>query len=73
MKVAYITGCAGFIGSHITEYFLARNWIIRGIDKMTYASDEAIIQEFEKKYENFYFEKKDINDIDHIPIVTGKQ
>lgn len=35
-----ITGCAGFIGSHVTEYFLKdQNYNVFGIDKLTYAGN----------------------------------
>ena len=40
MKVVYVTGCLGFIGSYITRTCLKKDWYVRGIDKMTYASNE---------------------------------
>ena len=33
-----ITGCAGFIGSHVTDRFLTNGHTITGVDKLTYAS-----------------------------------
>ena len=66
MKYIYVTGWAGFIGSYVTEYFLKLGWIVRGIDKMTYASDKGIIDMFKEEYPNFTFEEKDINDLDHL-------
>jgi len=63
MKVVYITGCLGFMGSYVTRACLKKGWHVRGVDKITYASNENLLQEF-KKYENFVFEKKDINDLD---------
>lgn len=33
MKIAVVTGFAGFIGSHFTKYLLERGWIVYGIDK----------------------------------------
>ena len=67
MKYIYVTGCAGFIGSYVTEYFLKLGWIVRGIDKMTYASDKNVINMFKEEYEGqFTFEEKDINDLDHL-------
>ena len=61
-KIVYVTGCLGFIGSYVTRACLERGWYVRGIDKLTYASDEDLIKEF-NKYDNFIFEQKDINDL----------
>jgi len=62
MKVVYITGCLGFIGSYITRLCLNKGWYVKGIDKMTYAANEDLLKEF-NKYDNFSFIKTDINDI----------
>ena len=62
MKVVYVTGCLGFIGSYVTRKCLQKGWMVRGIDKITYAADVGLLDEF-KKYPNFFFEKKDIKDI----------
>lgn len=44
MKVL-ITGVAGFIGSHVANYFIKHtNWDIIGIDGLTYASDVTRIK-----------------------------
>ena len=53
--IVYITGCCGFIGSYISEYFLKAGFIVRGVDKMTYASDEGVLNMLQG-YDNFYFE-----------------
>lgn len=37
-KMVVITGCKGFIGSHLTELCLEKGWDVYGIDKMTYAA-----------------------------------
>lgn len=62
MKIVYVTGCLGFIGSYVTRECLKKGWYVRGVDKITYASDESLLDEF-FQYPNFAFEKKDINDI----------
>lgn len=62
MKIVYVTGCLGFIGSYVTRECLKKGWYVRGIDKITYASNESLLDEF-FEYPNFAFEKKDINDI----------
>ena len=35
MKVSLVTGCAGFIGSHMVDYLLKMNHIVYGIDNLT--------------------------------------
>jgi dTDP-glucose 4,6-dehydratase len=64
-KIVYVTGCLGFIGVHITRYCLDRGWYVIGVDKMTYASNETFLTEF-NKYSNFKFIKSDINDLEMI-------
>jgi dTDP-glucose 4,6-dehydratase len=62
MKVVYITGCLGFIGSHVTRLCLKQGWYVRGIDKCTYAANLNLLIEF-NEYDNFEFENEDINDL----------
>ena len=42
-KVVYITGCLGFIGSYITYQCLEKGWYVKGVDKITYASNTKLI------------------------------
>lgn len=65
IKTVYITGCLGFIGSHLTRACLNLGWYVRGVDKITYAANPELIIEF-SKYKNFSFEKIDICDIDRL-------
>jgi len=62
MKVVYITGCLGFIGSYITRKCLDKGWYVKGVDKITYAANKELLNEF-KKYPNFSFVHCDINDL----------
>ena len=62
MKVVYITGCLGFIGSYVTRTCLEKGWYVKGVDKMTYAANKDLLVEF-KKYPNFSFVHCDINDL----------
>ena len=62
MKVVYITGCLGFIGSYITRTCLEKGWYVKGVDKITYAANKDLLEEF-KKYKNFSFVNCDINDL----------
>ena len=64
-KVVYITGCLGFIGSYVTRTCLELGWYVKGVDKMTYASNNTLLKEF-KKYPNFSFVKCDINDLEFL-------
>ena len=64
-KIVYVTGCLGFIGMHVTQKCLNLGWYVIGVDKMTYASNTYILEEF-LKYSNFKFINSDINDIDRI-------
>ncbi len=65
MKVVYITGCLGFIGSYVTRICLKKGWYVKGVDKMTYASNKNLLTEF-KKFPNFSFVKCDINDLEFL-------
>ena len=65
MKIVYVTGCLGFIGSYITRKCLKKGWYVRGIDKITYAANYNLLNEF-SQYKNFVFEEKDINDIEFL-------
>jgi dTDP-glucose 4,6-dehydratase len=61
-KIVYITGCLGFIGSYITRKCLERDWYVKGVDKMTYAANSNLLDEF-NEYDNFSFVNHDINDL----------
>jgi len=61
-KIVYVTGCLGFIGSYITRACLKKGWYVKGVDKMTYAANKNLLQEF-NKHENFSFVHCDINDL----------
>jgi len=65
MKIVYVTGCLGFIGSHITARYLNKGWMVYGIDKCTYASNTDLLDKF-KEFPNFRFEKTDIKDVKHL-------
>ena len=65
MKVVYITGCLGFIGSYVTRECLKKGWYVKGIDKITYAANEELLWEF-NDYENFSFVNSDINDLEFL-------
>ena len=61
-KVVYITGCLGFIGSYVTRVCLEKGWYVKGVDKITYAANEDLLNNF-KNYKKFSFIQSDINDL----------
>ena len=46
MKNVMITGCAGFIGSYVTEEFMNAGYKVHGVDKMTYAGNRESLNSF---------------------------
>ena len=64
-KIVYVTGCLGFIGSYVTRACLNKGWYVRGIDKITYASNSNLLEEFES-WDTFTFEQTDINDLEFL-------
>ncbi len=70
MKLVVITGCLGFIGSHVTRLCLNKGWRVYGIDDLTYAANKELLEEFysfNKKEDNFVFKKANICDLKSIP------
>tara|TARA_Y100000034_G_C6876633_1_gene401045 strand:- start:137 stop:1087 length:951 start_codon:yes stop_codon:yes gene_type:complete len=65
MKIVYITGCLGFMGSYFTRKCLDKGWKVYGIDKETYAADQRRYLEF-ITHDNFHFRQVDIKDLDHL-------
>lgn len=63
IKVIYITGCLGFIGSYITRKCLSLGWYVKGVDKITYAANKDLLNEF-SSYKNFSFVNCDICDLE---------
>jgi dTDP-glucose 4,6-dehydratase len=62
MKIVYVTGCLGFIGSYITRLCLEKGWYVKGVDKMTYAANKNLLKEFQE-HKNFSFVHCDINQL----------
>lgn len=61
-KIVYVTGCLGFIGFHVAKKCLEAGWYVYGIDKVSYAANTDLLEQL-WDYDNFKYEKKDINDI----------
>lgn len=75
MPMGLVTGCAGFIGSHLTEELLNNNWEVVGIDNFhPYYSRKLkeLNLENAKKSKNFQFIEGSIlsdDDLDRLPKV----
>tara|TARA_A100001515_G_scaffold26022_2_gene19952 strand:- start:10460 stop:11416 length:957 start_codon:yes stop_codon:yes gene_type:complete len=68
MKLVVITGCLGFIGSHVTEKCLSMGWKVYGIDSETYASNPELVHHFKSKYPyDFTYVKEDIVELNNLP------
>ena len=65
MKLVYVTGCLGFIGSYVTKKCLEKGWKVYGVDKCTYVANTSLLEEF-KKYSNFTFINEDIKNLKHL-------
>lgn len=66
MKKILITGSVGFIGFHLSEYLLNKNYFVLGIDNLNDYYDVNLKKsrlKILKKHKNFSFKKKNINDV----------
>jgi len=69
VKLVVITGCLGFIGSHVTRLCLEKGWKVYGIDDLTYAANKELLEEFFRFHKDgqFEFKKANICDLKSIP------
>jgi dTDP-glucose 4,6-dehydratase len=68
IRVAVITGCAGFIGINLTKQLLKDGWYVYGIDKLTYAANQDMLHLLRQDYrDRFHVEFKDITEISWLP------
>lgn len=66
-KYIFITGCAGFIGFHLSKRLLDEGYRVLGIDNMNDYYDQTLKDsrlEILKKYENFIFIKGSIENLE---------
>ena len=56
-KIAVITGCCGFIGSHLTEFLTKKNYYVIGLDNLS-TGKNIFVKNLNKK--NFKFYKIDL-------------
>ncbi len=73
MKVALVTGGAGFIGSNFIRYFLKRNknFIVVNLDKLTYAGNLDSLKDLEDS-PRYHFIKGDICNFELVDYVLRR-
>ena len=72
MKIAIVTGSAGFIGSHLTEKLLEQKFRVIGIDCFTDYYSKKIKKNNMKNFltnKNFQFIEKDVMKMDLLPVL----
>jgi UDP-glucose 4-epimerase len=52
-KISLITGCAGFIGSHMTDYLLKKGHVVYGIDNLASGKSKNLKNSLKNKNFNF--------------------
>ena len=57
-KISLVTGCAGFIGSHMVDFLLKKNHFVFGVDNLVSGKTDNLITA--NKNKNFKFIKGDI-------------
>jgi CDP-paratose 2-epimerase len=68
MNKVLITGCAGFIGTHLTKRFLDTGNIVYGIDDLSRKGSEVNLEWIlsQDNLNNFHFNKNDIRDYEKL-------
>jgi dTDP-glucose 4,6-dehydratase len=64
--IILVTGGLGFIGKCFVRRCLANGHFVRNVDKIGYAADRAVINEF-ADFSNYRFINADIRDMDFLP------
>jgi len=73
MKKALITGCAGFIGSHMSKYFLDNGFTVIGIDNLSRNGSHANLRWLKSiNSDKFIFHNEDIRNFSNIVDVFKK-
>ena len=69
-----VTGCAGFIGSHLTEALLELGCAVTGVDSLTdYYDPQQKRDNLRRALErpDFTFRQEDLNDLDAVSLLRG--
>ena len=63
MSNIFVTGADGFIGSHLVEYLLKKNYKVIALSQYNSFGTNGWLDHFEKKYKNLDILSGDIRDI----------
>ncbi len=73
MKSVVVTGAAGFLGSHLSEYYLKNGFAVYGLDNF-YTGSQSNIEFLKKLSPNFHFFEKDVTENWHdLPKIENLQ
>lgn len=70
-KIVGVTGCLGFIGSHVVEALIEHGYRVYGWDLETYAANLDLLDRWRGFSDLFKYEKTDICDLRHLPDVDA--
>ena len=65
-EIFVVTGGLGFIGKHFVRRCLERGHFVKNIDRISYAADRVVMEEF-KTFRNYRFYEADIVSLDFLP------
>ena len=65
-EIFVVTGGLGFIGKHFVRRCLERGHFVKNIDRVSYAADRVVMEEF-KAFRNYRFYEADIVSLNFLP------
>lgn len=71
IKVVAVTGCLGFIGTHVVEVLTQHGYLVYGYDAETYAANLDWLDTRRGFSDIFQYQRADICDLDHLPDVDA--
>src|SRR6266550_8860361 len=70
-KIVAITGCLGFLGSHLVEVLIEHGYRVYGFDNETYAANTDLLDTWRGFSDVFKYQKLDICELRHLPDVDA--
>ena len=71
MKIVAVSGCLGFIGSHVVEALVEQGHYVYGYDAETYAANLYLLDTWRGFSDLFKYQQADICTLDHLPDVDA--